>query len=115
MVDQNVIEAFHMMWGPFPEPVLLVHKTREILAANQAALAAGAAVGVKCSSLNLENKTNGHCRHCLALKALRAGTALSRSFVSHERHYKGYWLPLKDVADVYVHFGLNVTAEAESA
>jgi hypothetical protein len=29
MVDSNVVEAFHLMWGNFPEPVMLVNKRRE--------------------------------------------------------------------------------------
>jgi hypothetical protein len=31
MVDQSVIDAFQMMWGKFPEGVMLVDKGRNIV------------------------------------------------------------------------------------
>jgi len=115
MVDQHVVDAFHCMWGPFPEPVMLLHKSRTILAVNDAARAAGVPLGAKCSSLNPENTTGGHCRHCRALEALRKGEAISSASVSGERRVKGYWLPLKSVEDVYVHFGVSIGDEIDAA
>ncbi len=115
MVEANVINAFNMMWDPFPEPVMLVHKSRTILAVNAAAQAAGVPVGVKCSSLNPENKTDGHCRQCRALEALRSNSALEKFTVASGRHVKGYWLPLKDVSDVYIHFGVTLNDAIEAA
>ncbi|WP_300159567.1 hypothetical protein [Solidesulfovibrio sp.] len=115
MVSQQVLDAFHMMWGPFPEPVFLLHKSREILAVNDAGRAAGIPVGVKCSSLNPENKADGHCKQCLALTALRQGTPMTSPASANPRRMKGYWLPLKDVEDVYVHFGVSVGDEIDAA
>jgi hypothetical protein len=34
MVDSKVIEEFHLIWDHFPEPVTLVHKSREVIAVN---------------------------------------------------------------------------------
>ncbi|MEA4855702.1 MAG: hypothetical protein AAGU21_16220 [Solidesulfovibrio sp.] len=115
MVSQQVLEAFQSMWGPFPEPVMLLHKSREILAVNAAGRAAGIPVGAKCSSLNPENTTDGHCRQCQALKALRTGEPITTSSVTGARRLKGYWLPLKDVDDVYVHFGVSIGEEIDAA
>ncbi|WP_281289442.1 hypothetical protein [Sporomusa termitida] len=36
MIDSKVMEAFELMWGNYPEPATLVHKSREIIAVNAA-------------------------------------------------------------------------------
>jgi hypothetical protein len=115
MVDQKVLDAFDMMWGPFPEPVMLIHKDRTILAVNDTARTSGVPVGVKCSSRNPENTGDNHCRHCQAAKALRAAEAVSTYGVYGERHMKGYWIPLKEYPDVYLHFGVNITEDIKQA
>ena len=114
MVDQGVVDAFQLMWGPFPEPVLLVHESRTILAVNDSARAGGVPVGVKCSSLNPETKGDSHCKQCRAFEALRSGEAMSRSSVVGGRLMKGYWMPLKGVEGVYVHFGIPIGDEVDS-
>ncbi|EHJ47992.1 hypothetical protein DFW101_1986 [Solidesulfovibrio carbinoliphilus subsp. oakridgensis] len=115
VVPQHVIDAFHMMWGPFPEVVMLLHKSRVILAVNDVAHAAGVPLGVRCSSLNPENKTDGHCRQCRALEALRSGGPLEAFSVAGGKRMKAYWLPLKEAPDVYVHFGVSIGREIDAA
>ena len=34
--SQEVSNAFHLMWGKFPEPVSLAHKSREVAGVNKA-------------------------------------------------------------------------------
>lgn len=115
MVGKSVIDAFDMMWGPFPEPVMLIYKDRTILAVNDMARASGVPTGVKCSSLNPENTGDGHCKHCKAAKALHSAEPVSTYGVYGERHIKGYWIPLKDYPDVYLHFGVNITEDIKQA
>jgi hypothetical protein len=105
MVDQKTLEAFQMMWGPFPERVMLVHKNRNILAVNESARAAEATAGIKCFTLNPTGVPGEYCKHCKANIALHEG----RAVVSHEDGNKvlAYWIPLKDVEDVYVHFAIR--------
>jgi len=114
MVDKSVIDAFDMMWGPFPEPVMLIQKNRTILAVNDAARAAGVPLGVKCSSLNPETEGDNHCRQCKAPLALKQSQAVSCYAFTNGRHMKAYWMPLKDVPDVYVHLGINISDEMNS-
>ena len=40
-LPQNVIDAFHLMWNGFPEPVMLTHKSFKVLAINRACAARG--------------------------------------------------------------------------
>ncbi|WP_043644409.1 hypothetical protein [Fundidesulfovibrio putealis] len=115
MVDQNVLDAFQMMWGQFPEPVMLLHKSRTILAVNDVARTAGVPLGVKCSSLNPANEGDHHCRQCKASQALRARTPVVETSQIGERHVKGYWIPLRDFEDVYVHFGVTITEDIKAA
>ena len=69
--DSKLTEAFHLMYASFPEPVLLIHKSREILAVNRAGQLSGVAAGMFC---NRQGNPEAH-RGCLADKALKAGTA----------------------------------------
>lgn len=71
MVDEKIVEAFHLMWGNFPEPVMLVHKTREILAVNEACSKAGGQVGIKCSSIGSPER-HQRCRANQALASQQA-------------------------------------------
>ena len=40
-VRQEVLDAFRMMWGLYPEPVMLIHAGREIIAMNKRAESLG--------------------------------------------------------------------------
>jgi hypothetical protein len=111
MMDQKMLDAFHMMWGPFPEPVLLVHKNRTILAVNDLARSAGIPVETKCFSLNPEAR-GAACKHCKANLALRERRTICTEETRDGKRIIGYWMPLKD-EDIYVHFGVG-TAEAIS-
>ena len=63
MDNQNVIDAFHMMWDNFPEPVMLIQKSRQIYAVNKKAASMGLNTEMKCS-----NRYKPH-RGCLCNKA----------------------------------------------
>jgi hypothetical protein len=89
MMDQKTLDAFEQMWGPFPEPVFLVHKDRTILAANELARAAGVPVGIKCYSLNPQSHGD-NCGHCKANIALREGRAVrNRTPTAHDSSATG--------------------------
>ncbi len=36
MTDEVIIQAFHAMWDKFPEPVMMIKRSREIIALNPA-------------------------------------------------------------------------------
>ncbi len=107
MVDSKVIESFQLMWGNFPEPVMLVHKTREILAVNEACLNAGGVVGHKCSDIGSPEQH----KRCLANQALAAQQAKYSKNKSGEREIIGYWIPITGYPDIYVHFGVGTTID----
>lgn len=103
MVDANVVEAFRLMWGNFPEPVMLVHKTREILAVNDACRKAGGVTGIKCSSIGAPERHKG----CLANKALASQQPVYSKNESDGKTVIGYWIPVVEHPDIYVHFGVG--------
>jgi hypothetical protein len=115
MVDQRILDAFQMMWGPFPGPVLLVHKNRTVLAVNDRARDSGVSVGIKCFSLNPEIGSNdNHCKHCKATLAVETGDAIRSQGLTGGQDSISYWIPLKETPDVYVHFAIS-TAKAMAA
>lgn len=106
MVDQQTLDAFEQMWGPFPEPVMLIHKDRTILAINEFARAVGTPIGIKCFSLSPE-ADRAACKHCKANLALREHRTVSTEETQNGKRIIGYWMPLKNEPDVYVHFGVG--------
>jgi hypothetical protein len=107
MIEQKILDAFETMWGPFPEPVMLIHKDRTILARNELARTAGIPEGIKCFSLNPEAASSA-CKHCKANLALREHRAVCTEETQNGSRIIGYWMPLKDDREVYVHFGVGV-------
>jgi hypothetical protein len=109
MEDQKILDAFETMWGPFPEPVMLIRKDRTILATNALARTAGVPTDIKCYSLNPEAATSA-CKNCKANLALREHRAITTEEVKDGHRVIGYWMPLKDAPDMYVHFGVGLAA-----
>lgn len=101
--DPRIFDAFQLMWGTFPEPMILVHRDRTIIAQNDAAVAQGwGGIGQKCFSLN--PGANGHtCQGCQANAALKQGASLTCEGDFNGKRIRGYWIPLKDSTEVYIH------------
>ena len=76
MVDQNILDAFQLMWGTFPEPVMLIQKNRTILAVNDLAKKIGIRTEIKCFSLNPGEVASDHCKQCMI------GSAVIVSFLN---------------------------------
>ena len=106
-VSEKLIEAFKVMWGGFPEPVTLVHKSKEIIAVNDACAAIGRDPGIKCSQIGPAEAHAG----CLANSALKEGKAKYSRSLYGDREIISYWLPLSDYPDYFVHFGVGVTID----
>ncbi|GAB7081778.1 S1 domain-containing protein [Megalodesulfovibrio paquesii] len=115
MIDDAVIQSFELMWGLFPESVMLVHKNRTILAVNRQGRELGVATGIKCSSLNPENLHDANCTHCRAAASLREGQAKWIFGEFHGRKIRGFWVPLDGVPDVYLHFSVGTESEAAAS
>lgn len=105
---QEIVNAFHTMWGLYPAPAMLVHSSREILAVNKIAERIGIPVGITCSSLNGCDKP---CPGCLANKALRHGQGERKAVYSPKTgtFMDGYWVPVAGEKEIYVHFGNDIT------
>lgn len=108
MIDQRIVESFHTMWGPFPEPVMLIHKDRTIIAVNELARSIGMTDGIKCHAMNPENAPDNHCQRCKANLALSTCETVCSNEQIGETALRAYWMPLKEVPDVYVHFSIGV-------
>lgn len=111
MDNQNVIEAFHMMWDNFPEPVMLIKKSRDIFAVNKTAAAGGLGVGMKCSQIGNPQQHKG-CRCNEAADERKPvyvtyETPLGKAF--------GYWIPVAGHEEFIIHFGVGATFEYEKA
>lgn len=62
-------------------------------------------------SLNPETGgRNEHCCRCKANLALKTGETICTEEEMGGKRVIGYWMPLKEVPDVYVHFGIGTAA-----
>ncbi len=107
MLDQSVIDSFHLMWGTFPDPVTLIYKNHEIIAANVVAKENGRAEGIRCYTLFTPEAHKG-CRAARALKSQNA---------EHLRRKgrKGgdillYWLPIPHNPDYLIHVAVGAVS-----
>lgn len=105
MVDSKVIEAFHLMWGNFPEPATLVHKSREVIAVNAACEVIGRVKGMNCATHGAPEAHRG----CLANQALSAQQSAFKKITFGEKELISYWLPVDGYPELFVHFGVGVT------
>jgi len=106
MIDSKVIEAFELMWGSFPEPVTLVHKSKEIIAVNAVARSFGREKGMNCATIGHEPH-----RGCLANQVLATQKAAFFKGKFGERDIISYWLPIEGYPEHFVHFGVGVTID----
>ncbi|MDR1702786.1 MAG: hypothetical protein LBR56_08410 [Sporomusaceae bacterium] len=102
MLDAKVIEAFKLMWGNFPEPVILAHKTREIMAVNKACAKIGRAAGMNCAKIGSPEDHQG----CRGNEALATGQAAVAKANVGGKEMLAYWLPLDGYPEYFVHFAV---------
>ena len=112
-VSNETIKAFDMMWGGFPHVVLLIKKTRDIVAANKVAEAMGFHPGTKC--FQVARSTEIHAR-CKANEALEKGVVeRSVSYIKDTNQVSNaYWIPILTEKDLYVHFAVRVDLPPEN-
>lgn len=86
--------------GTMPAPASLVHKSRTIIAVNEACRAGGRNPGMNCAQWNSPEQHRG----CLANRMLKE----QQPFYKEVRRVDGvcrvYWLPVSDYPDFYLHF-----------
>lgn len=105
-IDSQLAEAFHLMYDHFPETVMLIHKSREVLAVNKAGALSGLAAGMFCNKQGSPEVHQG----CLANKALSAQSAAWMKYPAPNRAGDtaiAFWLPVSGHPDIYVHFAVG--------
>ena len=107
MVDKSVIDAFRMMWGQFPEGVMLIDKRRNILAVNAACASLGFAEGMICSKMGSPESHKG----CLANKALAEQKAKFRKISMNEKEFISFWVPVDGQDDIFLHFTVGMMVD----
>lgn len=108
-VDQSVIDAFKLMWGNFPEYVMLADKDYNIIAVNSDKFE-GYKVGMTCAPDGKPHKG------CPAAKALKTGRPMFYKYHDpmKNRDIIAYWLPLEGHPELYVHFGVGVNLDYDN-
>lgn len=105
---EDVVDAFNLMWGTFPSPVMLITYKHEIVAVNKMCASLGVSTGIKCSSLN-----GGNHKLCRAAEARKTGEAVRKVCYLSDTEIvsDGYWIPIE--GEYMVHFGNDITEYAD--
>ncbi|MDR2605103.1 MAG: hypothetical protein LBC55_07110 [Desulfovibrio sp.] len=98
--DPKLTEAFTLMWATYPAPASLVHKSRTIIAVNEACRTGGRQPGMRCAEWGAPDRHQG----CRANHALREQKAFHKEVRGAGGVFRVYWLPVPDYPDFYVHF-----------
>ena len=94
--EEELVQAFHLMWDNYPEQVRLIRRDYQVVAGNPAYLRMGGQVGGKCNVGPAEFH-----KGCRAREALDAGETKT---VRHEvGDFVSFWVPVKG-EDYYIHF-----------
>ncbi|MGE4542948.1 MAG: hypothetical protein AB7D06_02450 [Pedobacter sp.] len=109
-INEEIRKNFHLFWGNYPAPVMLIQKDKTILEVNKAGQAAGYPVGVRCIDLG-EKK---HHEGCAADKALQEGAAVRAvAYIEHAGIVgEVNWIPLAGSNDLFLHFIDDITEYA---
>lgn len=112
-VGSEILAAFHMMWDSFPHPVMLLKKTRDVVATNKAATDRGMPTCSKCFQLGGRDEVHEGCK---ANEAIEKGVA--QRTVAHNKETNrvmdAYWLPVAAGQDLYLHFAINIDLDRSS-
>ena len=106
-ISEEIRRNFHLFWDNFPFPVMLIYKDRSILDRNRSAEEIGIPVGVRCTDLSVGDS----CKCCQASQALKEqrGKHLVSYYAPMGKVLDSYWIPLVGEADLYLHFGIDIT------
>lgn len=90
-LPKSVIEAFHLMWGNYPEPASLVYKTHEVVAVNKVYETLGyLKPGMNCTQLGSAENHRG----CLASKCIKEQKTKYTYMGSPDKKILAFWLPI---------------------
>ncbi len=112
MSVEEAVKCFKIMWGKFPIPAMLLHKDRTVVALNGAYPPASSNfVGKKCFEMTRGSKVCPHCEANEAVAENKGRHAISYNWPLQQLR-DCYWVPLDGYPDLYVHFGVDITAYA---
>jgi hypothetical protein len=108
-LPQEVVDAFHTMWDLFPEPVSLVHKSREVIAVNKVHYLTPGAICAR-------RGRGGPHNDCQANQALQEQKAVvvSKHSPLEKQQLITYWVPIVGHPEYFIHFSVRFVAEHES-
>ncbi len=99
-INPKLLEAFELMWGAYPGPASLVHRSKTIMAANAVCQAGGRTPGMKCSAWVSPDNHRG----CQAERTLREQIPCYKEVRKENGVWRVYWLPIPGHPDFYIHF-----------
>ena len=107
-VKKEIIDAFDVMWGLHPAPVMLIKADREIVAVNQAGQELGIPTGIRCFQLTGNDHICDGCQGNLSLKDNTSKRSVAWSDKLN-MFADTYWIPVCGEEGLFIHFGNDIT------
>ena len=112
IIKPEIIKAFYLTWDAFPFVVMLLKKSRTIVAVNKLARDLGITPGMKCYELTGIKESH---KECLANAALEEG--VTKRTVAYNDLFRQvldtYWVPVQGEKDLYIHFNIDISEYAK--
>jgi len=108
MTEEELIQAFHLMWENYPEAVRLIRRGFQVVAGNRVYLAQGGQIGGRCNV----GDPSLH-RGCQAMNALNSRETRRKQTEVYGVRWDSYWIPVEGTDEYFIHFtnGINETIE----
>lgn len=112
-VKPATIASFKTMWNRYPQAVVLLNKSRDVLAVNKFAEGLGIPAGGKCFAFSGRDNI---CAGCKGNAALHKSTTMRDVSYSEAlgQCLDTYWIPVEGEDDVFVHFGNDISEYVRS-
>lgn len=99
--EQKIIEAFNIMWSKYPEPAMLIHRGKRVLALNWSCRNVGLKLGSFCHEISGCRDTTGDC---LINSCLDSRQAVHTKVNDGRKQWSIHWVPIENNPDYCVHF-----------
>ena len=99
--EDEVLEAFKIMWSKYPEPAMLINRGKRVMAVNWACRLVSPSVGSFCHEIGGCKDMNNSC---LMYDCLDKCKAAHIKVDNGQKQWSIHWVPVEGHPDYCVHF-----------
>lgn len=101
--EKKLIDAFNMIWSKYPEPAMLVHRGKRVMAMNWACRQVSSKLGSFCHEIS-GRACQDDRGSCLLKSCLDTRQAMHIKINDGRKQWSIHWVPVEGHPDYCVHF-----------